>query len=547
MKRTKGTPTRPKARSKKARPTKDPKAEVRSRGKGPSTLGRFLNGLDPDDLKALLIRALAEVPGLVDWFEQRRALEAGEEGLLVERVRALVGNMASEPDWDDGRSCWDVDRTDYDALERSLEALLEAGGADAILDLGKDLLAGGVEEMELYHHDDVLWMDVQRCLGVVWRALPKSTLGETEQLLYAIDMSLQDDYGIVPDLEQTFRRQRKKRVWSEVADRLVARVGALPVPEPGGKASGEGKRSRLLDVTVDALDLAGRAGDADALRERESRRTGSYRDWVRRLLAEERPEEAERRALEGLAAETPDTGLHDLLRQAVAAQGDWKRLAALRAEVFRAGPGLESYADLLAAAGKARVKRAVREAALLFLEEEGGGSPKKKPAKAQKSESRERWGLPPVSELARLPENERAPRLGVRLEIALAEGPAAEVLRCFEHMQVQKDDRYRFGYRARDQALAVARAVAKTHPEEALVVYDSVVDATIAVAKPDAYVEAAGYLEVMRPLFKRLGRPEAWAARIADLRTEHKRRWRLVEVLDGLAGKPVVARRRRRR
>ena len=62
----------------------------------------------------------------------------------------------------------------------------------------------------------------------------------------------------------------------------------------------------------------------------------------------------------------------------------------------------------------------------------------------------------------------------------------------------------------------------------------SIADRLIGQVKPKAYREAAVYLRHMRKVYQQTGRPDDWQALIMRLRTEHKAKRRLQEVLDGL-------------
>ena len=82
----------------------------------------------------------------------------------------------------------------------------------------------------------------------------------------------------------------------------------------------------------------------------------------------------------------------------------------------------------------------------------------------------------------------------------------------------------------------VAKAVAKTHPEVALEIWRGIVDRLIAEVKPKSYLEAGGFLRLMRKVYEAGDRPGEWQALLAELRQTHKAKRRLLEVLDSLSG-----------
>lgn len=515
-------------------------------GRRREALARYVRTLPPDALRDLVLEARRAVPAFAAWLEEKRVLEGREQGEMAARVERLIAAMPAEPDyghpWE--RYGESVD-TDYGAIRRAMEALLEAGGADELLALVPDLLERGGQEVELHHHHDGIGYEIESCLEIAWRALQQSRLTPSEQVLFAIDLDLADEYGLVPDIGKVARKYRKKAVWSKVADALHDRMEALAVPEGEAQGSEGYRRRKLVDARVDALDRAGRAKAAEAVRACEAQSAGAWDEWVRRLLADGRPEEAERRALEGLAAtERPERMLHDLMLEAVAAQRAWTRLAALRAERFRSRPSMATYDELLDAAGKARVKRVVRKGALAYLEA-NCETDSEAPTGLERDAAGLLWGLPAVPDPARLPATSAGRLLLVRLEIALADGKPEEILAFHDRVRERRRTVRWFGNRGDD--LLVAKAVQATHPARALEFYAEAADAVAAQKNPDVYAEVARHLKAMRPLYRRLGRTGDWKTHVEALRAKYSRKWRLGEVLDGVLGKPPARPRRARR
>jgi uncharacterized Zn finger protein len=86
----------------------------------------------------------------------------------------------------------------------------------------------------------------------------------------------------------------------------------------------------------------------------------------------------------------------------------------------------------------------------------------------------------------------------------------------------------------------VADAVADTHPDRALAIYRGIIEADIARTSPSAYEAALPYLRKVRGLLHRLNRHAEWGQYVAGLREEHRRKRRLLEVLDRLESRPIV-------
>jgi len=86
----------------------------------------------------------------------------------------------------------------------------------------------------------------------------------------------------------------------------------------------------------------------------------------------------------------------------------------------------------------------------------------------------------------------------------------------------------------------VAKAIASTHPERALAIYHSGLEASLPHADIDAYETCADYLRKIRPILKKLRREGEWTKLLKDIRAEYKRRPRFMEILDRLGGKTIL-------
>lgn len=71
----------------------------------------------------------------------------------------------------------------------------------------------------------------------------------------------------------------------------------------------------------------------------------------------------------------------------------------------------------------------------------------------------------------------------------------------------------------RDQ---VAKAVSKTHPDEAIAFFKSLAEAYIAGRERGSYAVAAGKLKEARDIYRRQNRNAEWLTYIGELRQQHK-------------------------
>ncbi|HEV2109526.1 MAG TPA: SWIM zinc finger family protein [Thermomicrobiales bacterium] len=83
-----------------------------------------------------------------------------------------------------------------------------------------------------------------------------------------------------------------------------------------------------------------------------------------------------------------------------------------------------------------------------------------------------------------------------------------------------------------DQRLHVAKAVAKTHPDEAISLYQAVADEQIEKRNRDAYAQAATHLKAARAIFHHQKREGEWLAYIGALRQKTKTLRALQDELD---------------
>jgi len=88
--------------------------------------------------------------------------------------------------------------------------------------------------------------------------------------------------------------------------------------------------------------------------------------------------------------------------------------------------------------------------------------------------------------------------------------------------------------------------VASTHPERAVQIYRAAAERLIGRTHPNAYAEAGGLLRRVREILDSSGRSSEWPEILAEVRESHRRKRRLMEVQDGLEGKPIVRRKRSR-
>lgn len=125
------------------------------------------------------------------------------------------------------------------------------------------------------------------------------------------------------------------------------------------------------------------------------------------------------------------------------------------------------------------------------------------------------------------------------IDIAILEEKPDQVLRWYD--QHPGEDRLGWGRVDED---AVATALQARVPDRAVAIWKNKAERLIAQVKPSAYQEAAEYLRKAAKVMGREKKLTEWESYLEDLREQHHRKRRLIEILDGLEGKPIAKRRR---
>jgi uncharacterized Zn finger protein len=82
--------------------------------------------------------------------------------------------------------------------------------------------------------------------------------------------------------------------------------------------------------------------------------------------------------------------------------------------------------------------------------------------------------------------------------------------------------------------------VVDAYPDRAIAIWKKIAEGQIAVTQVKAYETAAGYLRKVHRTLKKLRKEQEWKEYLAALRQANARKPRLVEILDGLAGRRII-------
>lgn len=502
----------------------------------------MLAGWSTDRLVDYIMTVASDHPEVRENLEEQAALQTDDMRELIRQTRKEIRRRTSEEAW---VNHWNDEGNlpSYEGVRNRLERLFEAGEFDVLLDLGQELFDLGQEQIGQSHDEGETATEIESCLAVVARAVPKSTRPREEQILYCIRLFESDDYSMSEPFADVLDQQFPKAAWSKVADTLLADARAPADAADAFTASYQrGRHNRWI---VEALEKAGRDAEVLPFLEAEVSQTRDYGELVARFLQMGRPDEARRWAMEGIAAtkaQWPGIAeqLHSHLRSLAEEEKNWPLVAAYDARPYFEHPSQGSLENLLASARKAKCEETVRAAAMHFAET--GRMPNGKKGSPP-------WPLPEISEPPPKPGTERdalqfqrverppGPHYGFLIDLAIHEKRPADVLRWYDAW-VQAD-KGKFGV-AYGYADRVADAVRKDFPERALGIYRRGADGHLQHTGDGAYRDSIKYLRKICDVLNDLGRADEWKTYETQLREQYKRRRNFIEMLDRMNSGKIV-------
>lgn len=549
-------------------PTRPARTSRPAKAKRTSTtdadIEQYIRAKSQGELADLVVSFTHRFPELHTEFKERLALMSGDVARIVVEARKEIRRITAEEAWRNG---WTGEghTPDYGPIRHRFERLLELGHPDEVVSLGREFIREGQEQIGRSNDEGDTAMEFTKVMPVIFRAVAVSSMAGPERLLFAVDAVLEDQYDALGDgVDVVLEAKWKKEDWSAVADQLAKRLTTKVSSEDS--FSRDYRRQQVARWLTRALAEAGRDDELEPLYEQEAHATGSYEEIVGFYLQKGRFDDAAKWAREGIAATVSKwPGIADHLAaklcELAAKQKQWDVVAAHAACKFFAQPHRTGFAELMLAAKKAGVEKPVREAALRFLET--GAMPYRlnttsakakaapaKPSTAVRKASEPRrvvppsrisidpdWPLPvpdylePMLESRGRFHDEPRPRLDVLLDMAIAAKNPVEVLKWYDAMRA-KPKGNRDYYTGVSYADPVAKAVADTHPERALEIYTTALNAQLPNASPSAYEAAAGYLKKLRPIYEKLKRATEWNVLVAGIREKYRNRPKFMETLD---------------
>jgi len=515
--------------SEKAKPSAERSPK---KGSDDASLKAFLKNKTKAQLTDMVMELAQRHASVREDLRDRLQLADGSVNSMVKAIRKDIHYLGQEPVmydyWHDEHD--EADGPDFSRIEERLESLLSGGYYDEVISLGKDLLEAGTEQVEMYHDDGFVSEQIAECMAVVFRALPGTSLEPAEQMAWAVDVELADQYDLCTGTRHFWEEPHEAATWSSLADILLRRLKSGKPRKGKTDFSDNYKRDRLTNWIIDALKEAGRKDEVLSLCREETEITGSYVRLVNYLLEARQIKEAEEWIERGISAtENKRLGIAGQLRGKLEelrkSQGDWPGVAAMNAEKFFQNPSLHNWKQLEQTAKKAGAWKTVRAFALTYLET------------GRRPGSRTKWPLPKAE--LKLPEKGfrlSFPDVSALIQIAIDEKNSDEVLKWYEKRKILRGKHLRITYH--DDT--IAEALKQKYPKQSLEIWKRIAESHIAQVKPSAYRSAATYLRKIRQLLKNQGKEKKWLEYLSELRQTHLRKKRLIEILDRLSGKRII-------
>ena len=142
------------------------------------------------------------------------------------------------------------------------------------------------------------------------------------------------------------------------------------------------------------------------------------------------------------------------------------------------------------------------------------------------------------------PDPRRIPHYQILIKLAMEEKRPHDGLKWYD-VSIEEGSGAQRGRRAVPVELEkeIAEAVASSHPDRAVDIFVKAADSVASETNTRTYPEAGRLLREAKRVLEKNGRGAEWSSILQDFRLNHRRKRRLMEVLDGIEDRPIMKRR----
>ncbi len=466
----------------------DVRAQLLTRDKRALVELLMQQAVEDDDLRRrLLMEAASGDPKRLDLATYRQAIDEAVD----------VGGFV------DYREAWDYARG-IDAAIDGIEKLLKQGHAAEAIDLAEHALAAVEEAMgSVDDSGGEMGGILERLQALHHRACKKAKADPETLARRLFAWELRTDWDVFYGAAQTYADVFGKK--GLAVYRTLAEAEWQGVPALGRGRDDPEKYGKRFRITHIMETLARQTGDVEALvavKQRDLSSAWAYLQIAEIYQAAGRHDPAlewAERGLKTFPART-DARLREFLAQAYHRRRRHDEAMALIWAGFTESPGLETYKHLLTHAGRIGQRTSWRDRALEHLRQAIG--------KAGQHSPTDGW----------------APRRidrSLLVQIFLWEKDAEAAWR-----EAQA------GGCSNGLWMELAAKREKTHPHDALPIYQRQIEPTLDRTNNDAYRQAVALLRKVRELMGRLGRETDFARYLSGVRATHRRKRNFMKLLD---------------
>lgn len=487
----------------------------------------FLESRSKKQLIDVIVNLSRQYPEIAHDMATQHLTSKKDPDDLEESIRDDIQAISQESGWNDP---WQEDQftPELDSVRDKLEALLKAGYPEKVLMLAEELSRESSEIIVMHDDEGETGIELAACMSVALLALKSSKMDAVEKIFWVLDRVLEDEYGVCEPIEAYLFEDHDKATWNQTADLIIDRLGMNGNYRQTDTDDAWYPGSLLVKWGVYALEHAGRKDEILTLYRYDAKKSGNVRTLVEELLRLRQYDEAEKTLRDEIKRKEKKqswkaVGLHSDLLELMVIKKNWLTASAISAENFIRQPSVRRFIECRGLCEKTGHWEKTRQYLILYLET------------AALPWKQKDWPLPPSGLSLPGPGNKKHfPKLAELIDIAIVEKQPAQVLKWYD--QLTRQDNRLIGVN-HDQ---VAMSIKAYDPLRAVSLWKKIAEHHISWVKPKAYLEAAKALKKAAKVMERQNKQAEWLSYLDQLKKTHKRKTRLLEVIDRLENNVII-------